>query len=96
MHSYSPLQNVRPLPRNPAHLVVIADQDHSARPGQVYQCVAARQESIARSSGYSPVLLRLVRGEGHTEWPPAKTRRVLAEEIAFLWHFASTGARASS
>ena len=90
MHSYSPLQNVRPLPRNPAHLLVVADQDHSARPGQAYQYVAARQEAIARSSGYSPVLLRLVRGGGHTEWPLAKTRRVLAEEIAFLWHFAST------
>jgi len=94
MLSYSPLQNVRMVPRSPAHLVIVADQDRSARPGQAYQYVAARQQAIERSSGYSPVLLRIVRGEGHTDWPPATTRGVLAEEIAFLWHFASAGERA--
>ncbi|MGH8249878.1 MAG: CocE/NonD family hydrolase [Steroidobacteraceae bacterium] len=91
LRGYSPLQNVRPAPRTPAQLVVVADQDRSAPPGQAYQYVAARQEAIRSSDTYAPVLLRIVHQEGHNDWPPHVTRRVLAEEIAFLWHFAKTG-----
>ena len=91
---YSPLQNVRPGRRTPAQIVVVADQDQSALPGQAYQYVAARQEAVRQSDDYSCVLLRIVHGEGHTDWPPEVTRRVLAEEVGFLWHFAGAGERA--
>jgi len=89
--SYSPLQNVRPGVRTPAQLVVAAEHDIAAPPGQVYKYVAARQEAVAASTQYSPVLLRVVYGEGHTDWPAEATRSVLAEEVAFLWHFATIG-----
>ena len=91
MRSFSPLQNVRSDVRTPAQLVVAADHDIAAPPGQVYKYVAARQEAVAASMQYSPVLLRMVQGEGHTDWPAEATRRVLAEEVAFLWHFATIG-----
>ena len=91
LRSYSPLHNIRDDVRTPAHFVVAAEHDVSAQPQQIYPYVAARQAAIARSPHYAPVLLRLVRGEGHTEWPPATTRRTLAEQTAFLHHFALQG-----
>lgn len=109
LRAYSPLHNVCSTPRPVPQLVVVADRDRSAPPGQAYRYVAARQEAIRNSAaqgmgagsdrilsrtpaaGYAPVLLRIVHGEGHSDWPPEVARRVWAEEIAFLWHFANTG-----
>jgi prolyl oligopeptidase len=83
IESYSPLQNV--VASSPPQYVVVADQDRSAPPGQAFAYVAARQ---AASDGSRPVLLRLLRGEGHSGWPPQTLQRVMAEGIAFLWSFA--------
>ena len=91
LRAYSPLQNVREGGRAPAQLVVVADRDISARPPQVYRYVATRQQASRCAPDYAPVLLRVVRGEGHGDWPPETTRLTLAEEIAFLHHFAVTG-----
>ncbi|MGH8572920.1 MAG: CocE/NonD family hydrolase, partial [Gammaproteobacteria bacterium] len=79
---YSPVHNVRA--DSPPQMVVVAEQDFSAPPGQAYKLVAARQAAQAPGTRQAPVLLRVVKGEGHTGWRPASTRRVLAEEIAFL------------
>jgi putative CocE/NonD family hydrolase len=78
LRAYSPVHNVRP--GGPAQMVVVAEQDFSAPPGQACKLVAARQ-AVERDA---PVLLRVVKGEGHTGWRPASTRGALAEEIAFL------------
>jgi putative CocE/NonD family hydrolase len=91
MRSYSPLQNVRSDGRAPAQLVVVADRDTSAPPPQAYKYVAARQEARRSAGEYAPVLLRIVHGEGHNDWKTQSSRRTLAEEIAFLHHFALAG-----
>ena len=91
LRSYSPLHNIRSDVRTPATFVVAAEQDVSASPSQIYPYVAARQDGMAASAEYAPVLLRTVPGEGHTDWAPEKTRCVLAEETAFLHHFATQG-----
>ena len=41
----------------------------------------------------TPLLLRLVEGEGHGGWREESTRGVLADEVAFLWHLVQGPAR---
>jgi prolyl oligopeptidase len=81
MSNYSPLQNVRAGADNPPQLVVVAEKDPSAQPGQIYKYLAARQ-----ALADTPVLLRIIYGEGHTHWPWAVNCRNLAEQVAFLLH----------
>jgi uncharacterized protein len=92
LRAYSPAHNVRG--DGPAQLVVVADQDFSAPPGQAYKFVAARQAALAEAGRDTPVLLRLVRGEGHGGWRDESIRSVLADEISFLWHIVQGPARA--
>jgi putative CocE/NonD family hydrolase len=91
LRAWSPLQNVNADGRAPPQLVVVAECDVSAPPAQAYRYVAVRQDVSHTSEDYAPVLMRLVRGEAHGDWSPESTRRTLAEEIAFLWHFARVG-----
>jgi len=79
--AYSPLQNVRPAPRKPALLVVVAENDDSAPPGQAYRWVAASQ---AAASAGQLVLLRTLPGCGHVGWPRSAMLDALADEVAFL------------
>jgi len=81
IYRYSPLHNVIEHPETPPQLIVVAEKDSSAVPGQIYKYVAARQ-AVALPD--QPVLLRIVYGEGHGDWSPSSTCKNLAEEIAFL------------
>jgi uncharacterized protein len=92
MRAYSPAHNVHG--DGPAQLIVVADQDFSAPPGQAYKFVAARQTALATAGRSTPVLLRLVRGEGHGGWRDESTRSALADEVSFLWHIVQGPARA--
>jgi putative CocE/NonD family hydrolase len=91
MHAYSPAHNVHG--DGPAQLVVVAERDFNAPPGQSYKFVAARQAALADVGRDTPVLLRLVPGEGHGGWRDESTRSVLADELAFLWHVVQGPAR---
>lgn len=91
LRAYSPAHNVHG--DGPAQLVVIAKQDFNAPPGQAYKFVAARQAALAAAGRDTPVLLRLVEGEGHGGWREESTRSVLADEVAFLWHLVQGPAR---
>jgi uncharacterized protein len=91
LRGYSPAHNVHG--DGPAQLVVIADRDFSAPPGQAYKFVAARQAALEEAGRDTPVLLRLVEGEGHGGWRDESTRGVLADEISFLWHIVHRPAR---
>lgn len=82
MLSYSPLHNVRAHQDNPPQLVLVAENDRSAQPGQVYKYVAARQ---AVSDDTIPALLRVIRGYGHADWPWRVDCLTRAEEAAFAW-----------
>ncbi len=93
MRAYSPAHNVQG--DGPAQLVVVAKQDFNAPPGQAYKFVAARQAALADAGRDTPVLLRLVEGEGHGGWREESTRSVLADEVAFLWHMVQAPARAA-
>ena len=79
LRGYSPVHNVHA--GSPPQMIVVAEHDGSAPPGQAYKYVAARQ---AAEGGRVPVLLRMISGEGHTGWKLPNTRRALAEEITFL------------
>jgi putative CocE/NonD family hydrolase len=92
MRAYSPVHNVQG--DGPAQLVVVAKQDFNAPPGQAYKFVAARQAALADAGRDTPVLLRLVEGEGHGGWRDESIRSVLADEVAFLWHMVQGPARA--
>lgn len=92
LRAYSPAHNVHG--DGPPQLVVVADQDFNAPPGQAYKFVAARQRALADAERDTPVLLRLVRGEGHGGWREESMRSALADEVAFLWHFVQAPARA--
>ena len=92
LRAYSPAHNVRG--DGPAQLVVVATRDFNAPPGQAYKFVAARQAALAEAGRDTPVLLRLVEGEGHGGWREESTRSVLADEVAFLWHMVQGPARA--
>jgi prolyl oligopeptidase len=81
LHAYSPLQNVRPAARKPALLVVVAENDDSAPPGQAYRFVAACQAAAADDQ---LVLLRTLPGVGHVGWPRSVMLDALAEEVTFL------------
>jgi uncharacterized protein len=91
LRGYSPAHNVHG--DGPAQLVVVADRDFSAPPGQAYKFVAARQAALSEAGRDTPVLLRLVEGEGHGGWRDESTRSVLADEVAFLWHIIHGPAR---
>jgi putative CocE/NonD family hydrolase len=91
LRAYSPAHNVHG--DGPAQLVVVAQQDFNAPPGQAYKFVAARQAALAAAGRDTPVLLRLVKGEGHGGWREESTRSVLADEVAFLWHLVQGPAR---
>jgi hypothetical protein len=91
LRAYSPSHNVHG--DGPAQLVVVAKQDFNAPPGQAYKFVAARQAALAAAARDTPVLLRLVEGEGHGGWRDESTRSVLADEVAFLWHMVQGPAR---
>ena len=92
LRAYSPAHNVHG--DGPAQLVVVATRDFNAPPGQAYKFVAARQAALAEAGRDTPVLLRLVEGEGHGGWREESTRSVLADEVAFLWHMVQGPARA--
>ena len=92
LRSYSPAHNTRG--DGPAQLVVVADHDFSAPPGQAYKFVAMRQRDLARAGRETPMFLRLVTGEGHSGWQRESTQRALSEEIAFLWRILHAPARA--
>jgi prolyl oligopeptidase len=81
LHAYSPLQNVSPAAHKPALLVVVAENDDSAPPGQAYRFVAACQAAAAPDQ---LVLLRTLPGTGHVGWPRGLMLDALAEEVAFL------------
>lgn len=87
LRSYSPLHNIRNDGASPAQLVVVAERDFSAPPAQAYKYAAARQAALKAAGSDAPVLLRLLRGEGHTRWHYEVATRVSAEEIAFLHSF---------
>lgn len=91
MRAYSPLHNTRSDVRTPAQFVVAAAEDVAAQPSQIYPYVAARQDAVRASGHHAPVLLRVIHGEGHNDWRPEATRGMIAEEIAFLHHFARQG-----
>jgi uncharacterized protein len=91
LRAYSPAHNVHG--DGPAQLVVVAERDFSAPPGQAYKFVAARQAALAAAGRETPVLLRVVPGEGHGGWQDHTTRSVLADEVAFLWHIVHGPAR---
>ena len=84
LRAYSPAHNVHG--DGPAQMVVVAELDFNAPPGQAYKFVAARQAALSQAGRDTPVLLRIVEGEGHVEWRPHSTRQVLSEEMAFAWH----------
>jgi prolyl oligopeptidase len=81
LHGYSPLHNVKTRGQTPPQLIVAAEKDANAAPGQIYKYVAARQ-TVAKTD--QPVLLRIVYGEGHGDWSWPATCQNLAEEMAFL------------
>jgi prolyl oligopeptidase len=87
MRSYSPLHNIRSDGVSPPQFVVVAERDFSAPPAQAYKYVGARQAALQAAGSDAPVLLRLLRGEGHTRWHHEVATRVTAEEIAFLYSF---------
>jgi uncharacterized protein len=91
LRAYSPAHNVHG--DGPAQLVVVAERDFSAPPGQAYKFVAARQAALAAAGRDTPVLLRVVPREGHGGWRDETTRSVLADEVAFLWHIIHGPAR---
>ena len=91
LRAYSPAHNTHG--DGPAQLVVVAEQDFSAHPGQAYKFVAARQAALAAAGRDTPVLLRLVKGEGHGGWRDESVRSVLADEVAFLWRVVHGPAR---
>ena len=87
MLRYSPLQNVKPRSRRAAVLVVPAEHDERATPGQAYKYVAALQASALDGQ---LALLSLVENEGHVGWPWEVQKAVLIEELAFLWTIATS------
>ncbi len=91
LRAYSPAHNVHG--DGPPQLVVVADQDFNAPPGQAYKFVAARQSALADAGRDTPVLLRIVKGEGHGGWTEDSLRGVIADEVAFLWHIVQGSAR---
>jgi prolyl oligopeptidase len=104
IRAYSPLHNVSPsdgaadggdaAPAKPPLLVVVAEQDESALPGQAYRFAAACQ---AAARGDELVLLRVVHGVGHTGWPRSLLVRTLAEEITFFeWALAPSSPEGKS
>ena len=92
LRAYSPAHNVHG--DGPPQLEVVADQELNAPPGQAYKFVAARQKALADAGRDTPVLLRLVKGEGHGGWTEDSTRGVIADEVAFLWHIVHGPSRA--
>jgi uncharacterized protein len=92
MRAYSPAHNV--CGDGPAQLVVVADRDFNAPPGQAFKFVAARQAALTEAGRETPVLLRLIKGEGHGGWSDASVRNALADEVCFLWHVVHGPARA--
>jgi prolyl oligopeptidase len=81
LRAYSPVHNVRPAQRKPPLLVVVAENDDSAPPGQAYRFTAACQ---AAASEDQIVLLRTLPGVGHVGWPRRVMLAALAEEMAFF------------
>ncbi len=81
LRRYSPLHTLAPRPGRPPLLVVVAQEDQNAPPGQAYR-FAARAQELTLDTGV--VLLRTLPGMGHVGWPRAVALRTLAEEVAFL------------
>jgi prolyl oligopeptidase len=84
LRAYSPLHNVKRQQRKPPLLLVVAERDGSALPGQAYRYTAACQ---AAAAGDQLVLLRTLPGVGHVGWPRRVMLRALAEEMAFFETF---------
>lgn len=92
LRAYSPVHNTHG--DGPAQMVIVAEKDASAPPGQAYKYVAARQAALAEAGRDTPVLLQVVEAEGHGGWREESTRATLGDEIAFLWHVVHHCARA--
>jgi prolyl oligopeptidase len=89
LRGYSPLHNVREDDSGVPQWVVVAEKDSAAPPEQGCRFVAARQAKLRAAGRDGCVFLRMLRDVAHTGWAPEVAGAVMAEEMAFLHHFAA-------
>ena len=80
IYAYSPLENLAPSDRKPAHLVVAGDRDERAFAGWIYKYVASAQY-VAREA--QEVLLMNLEGAAHTHVPPDLAHALLVNSMTF-------------